>query len=531
MQQADSTGLDDFLAKWRRSGASERSNYEGYLKELCRVLGVSEPEAAGPDDEKNAYVFDRRVTFRDPLTGEASPRYIDLYKRGCFVLEAKQGSDKAGADPLLVAAKAGKKGTAVRGTKGWDRAMIAARGQAEQYARDLPPSEGWPAFLVVVDIGHTIETYADFSRMGKAYVPFPDALSHRIAHDDLARPEIRERLGLVWTDPQSLDPTRRSAKVTRQVAEKLARLAKSLEASGHPAEAVAQFLMRCLFTMFAEDVGLLPKDGFTHLLQGRRGKVASFPKMVKSLWTAMDRGEYSPILEVDVLKFNGQLFAVADALPLNDAQLELLIEAAEAEWRDVEPAIFGTLLERALDPIERHKLGAHYTPRAYVERLVMPTIIEPLRAEWDDVRVAAVTAMDEGKADDARAMVRDFLARLCETRVLDPACGTGNFLYVTFEHMKRLEGEVRDTLKDLGELKASFEGFGKTVDPHQLLGIEINPRAAAIADLVLWIGYLQWHFRTFGETTPAEPVLHAYKNIGSIASRPESPGTPARRAG
>ena len=491
MQQAERAGLDDFLTKWRLSAASERSNYQGYLKELCRVLGVPEPDAAGPDDDKNAYVFDRRVTFRDPLTGEASPRYIDLYKRGCFVLEAKQGSDKAEADPLLDAPKPGKKGTAVRGTRGWDRAMIEARGQAEGYARDLPPSEGWPAFLVVVDIGHTIELYADFSRMGKAYVPFPDALTHRIAHDDLARPEIRERLALVWTDPQSLDPTRRSAKVTRQVAEKLARLAKSLEASGHPAESVAQFLMRCLFTMFAEDVGLLPREGFTKLLRGRRGKVESFPKMVRSLWTAMDRGEYSPILEADVLKFNGQLFATADALPLNDPQLELLIEAAEAEWRDVEPAIFGTLLERALDPVERHKLGAHYTPRAYVERLVMPTIIEPLRAEWDDVRVAAVTAMDEGKADDARAMVRDFLARLCDTRVLDPACGTGNFLYVTFEHMKRLEGEVRDTLKGLGELQASFEGFGRTVAPRRqsgrgvglgLTGGNLGPRAARHLD-------------------------------------------------
>ena len=141
--------------------------------------------------------------------------------------------------------------------------------------------------------------------------------------------------------------------------------------------------------------------------------------------------------------------------------------------------------------------AVRYTPLAYVERLVMPTIIEPLRDEWATVQAAAVTLAKEGKLDEARDEVRRFLRKLCNTTVLDPACGTGNFLYVTLEHMKRLEGEVLDALCGFGETQTAFEGFGLTVDPHQLKGIEINPRAAAIADLVLWIGYLQWHFRDF----------------------------------
>ncbi|MCB1803218.1 MAG: class I SAM-dependent DNA methyltransferase, partial [Gammaproteobacteria bacterium] len=200
-------------------------------------------------------------------------------------------------------------------------------------------------------------------------------------------------------------------------------------------------------------------------------------------------------------------------LPLDKHQIDLLIEAAQADWRHVEPAIFGTLLERALDPHERHKLGAHYTPRAYVERLVMPTVIEPLRDEWTAAQAAALTLDRQGKRQKAIDEIRKFHDRLCHVRVLDPACGSGNFLYVTLEHLKRLEGEVLNTLDELGETQGMLEMAGATVDPHQMLGIETNPRAAHIAEAVLWIGYLQWHFRTRGNVSPPEPVLKDFHNI------------------
>jgi SAM-dependent methyltransferase len=391
--------------------------------------------------------------------------------------------------------------------------MLAARNQAEQYARALPPAEGWPPFLVVVDVGHTIELFSDFTRSGKTYVPFPDPLSHRIHLADLARPETRARLAAVWTDPLSLDPSRHAAKVTREVAARLALLARSLEAAGHPAADVAGFLMRCLFTMFAEDVRLIPEGGFSALLESLRAQPANFRPMAESLWTTMNTGGFSPILRETLLRFNGGLFETCDALPLDADQLALLIDAARSDWGAVEPAIFGTLLERALDPVERHKLGAHYTPRAYVERLVMPTIVEPLRDEWAAVQAAAVTLERQGKRADAVAELRAFHRRLCAVRVLDPACGSGNFLYVTLEHLKRLEGEVLNLLEELDEAEFQFESEGFNVDPHQLLGLEINPRAAAIADLVLWIGYLQWHFRTRGQTMPRQPVLQKFHNI------------------
>ena len=504
-------GIAAFIARWRSSGAAERANYQLFLTELCDVLGVPRPEPAQPDDTLNAYVFERAVTF-DNRDGSTSTGRIDLYKRGCFVLEAKQGADTPAA-PIVppVEPRRVKQGAARRGTARWDDAMLRARGQAEQYVRALPASEGNPPFVIVVDVGHTVELYADFSRSGKAYLPFPDARSHRLGLADLEREEVRERLRAVWTDPAALDPARRAARVTREVASHLAALARSLEAAGHDPQAAAQFLMRCLFTMFAEDVGLLPRRSFTGLLAELRAEPEKFAPMAHSLWSTMHLGGFSPVLREWLPHFNGGLFESAEALPLSTEQLALLIEAARCEWRDVEPAIFGTLLERALDPRERHALGAHYTPRAYVERLVMPTIVEPLRDEWQAALAAAVTLARAGKAKRAADEVKAFLKRLCAVRILDPACGSGNFLYVALEHLKRLEGEVLDALASF-DSQALLELSSQTVDPHQLLGLEINPRAAAITELVLWIGFLQWHFRSRGGAPP-EPILKAFRNV------------------
>lgn len=166
------TSIGSFVVRWQASGAAERANYQLFLSELCEVLDLPRPEPTKPKVEDNAYVFERDVTFQN-LDGTTSIGRIDLYKRGCFVLEAKQGSQQPVEEEFELTAKPAKlkKGTAVRGTKGWDDAMLKARGQAEQYARALPTDEGWPPFLIVVDVGHTIELFADFTRAGKTYLP------------------------------------------------------------------------------------------------------------------------------------------------------------------------------------------------------------------------------------------------------------------------------------------------------------------------------------------------------------------------
>ncbi|RLC08512.1 MAG: class I SAM-dependent DNA methyltransferase, partial [Deltaproteobacteria bacterium] len=358
-----------------------------------------------------------------------------------------------------------------------------------------------------------IELFSEFSCTGGTYIPFPTPSSHRLFLKDLKRPDVRDRLKAVWSDPEQLDPTKRSARVTREIATQLAKLAVSLEKAGHSPENTSAFLMRCLFTMFAEDVGLLMRGSFTNLLESLRDTPEHFVPMVEELWSRMNSGGFSTTLRMNILKFNGGLFADSSALPMTKDQLQLLIEAAKSDWQDVEPAIFGTLLERALAPVERHKLGAHYTPRSYVERLVMPTVINPIRKEWEAVHVAAITLANQDEIKNAVSEVKKFHRKLCQIRVLDPACGSGNFLYVTLEHLKRIEGEILDTLKSMGETQALLEMEGETVDPHQFLGLEVNPRAADIAELVLWIGTLQWHFRNRGNVQPPQPIIRNFHNI------------------
>jgi hypothetical protein len=488
---------DQFITRWQNVGGSERANYQLFIADLCVLLDLPKPDPAQDDTRDNAYVFERRVIFKHG-DGGSSNGFIDCYRRGSAIIEAKK--IKLGAQ-----------------TKGFDDAMLRARSQAENYARALPAEEGRPPFLITIDVGHRIELFAEFTRSGATYTPFPDPRSHRIGLEDLRDETIRARLKAIWLDPLSLDPSRASAKATREIASKLAGIAKTLESAGHDAERVAGFLTRCLFSMFAEDVGLLPKASFSELLESLQQSPSQFVPLVGALWHEMDEGGFSVVLRQILPRFNGKLFKTPDVLPLDRDQIGLLREAARADWTLVEPAIFGTLLERALDPAERHSLGAHYTPRPYVERLVLPTVIEPLRQRWANVQAAALLLANESKSTAALAEIDAFHHQLCQIRVLDPACGSANFLYVTLEHMKRLEGEILDFAQTIGQSvgggQQRLEAEGLTVDPHQFLGLELNPRAAAIAELVLWIGYLQWHFRTRSAGLPPSPILRDFKNI------------------
>jgi hypothetical protein len=489
-----------FIDVWSKSGASERANKDHFLNDLCDALGVPRPNPSAGDPDLDTYVYERDVMLSHE-GASASVGHIDLYKEGCFILEAKQGSEKG--SPKL--------GTARRGTPGWNIAMHDAFGQALIYAHgfDQPPP-----FIVVCDIGHCFDLYASFDRT-MAFTPFPNALSSR-----LYLPEIEKHadvLRQVFLDPTSLDPARRSTKVTREVAAHLADLAKALEADGHGGEAIATFLMRCIFTMFAEDVGLLPERTFTESIEKFwLPNPAAFPVGVSELWRAMNAGG-SILTGARLRRFNGGLFSAPDALPLKKSQLQLLVDAAKCDWADVEPAIFGTLLERALDADERHALGAHFTPKAYVERLVRPTIEEPLRADWTLVQAEVRHLVEADNITQARKVVRDFHQKLCSIKVLDPACGSGNFLYVTLDLFKRLETEVLALLGNLGEAQTVLEMQTVSVNPSQFLGIEVKRWAKEIAELVLWIGYLQWHFRSYrrGEKAAqvSEPVLQDFKNI------------------
>ncbi len=268
------SAVELFITKWAASGASERANKDAYLLELCDVLEVPRPNPTKPDEEDNDYVFEKSATFNHE-GGVDTVGKVDLYKADCFILEAKQGADEGSK----------RAGTARRGTPAWNISMKDAYGQALGYARafDKPVP-----FLVIVDIGHCFDLYAAFDGSWN-YRPFPNAQHSRLFHKDLAK--HTKLLRRVFLQPATLDPSKQAAKVTKELATHLAELAKALEAAGHPQELVATFLMRCLFTMFAEDVGLLPEGCFTKAIREYwLPSPPSFPGGIEQLWRTMNSG-------------------------------------------------------------------------------------------------------------------------------------------------------------------------------------------------------------------------------------------------
>ena len=545
MTPTDVARVEQFVTRWQTSSGSERANYQMFFSELCDALGVDRPNVNG-NIAAVPYCFDKHITIYHP-SGKKSPGYIDFYKADHFLIEAKQGSDQSG------------KGTAKRGTNAYLKAMEAAFVQAIAYTRNLPNK---PPFLLTCDIGDHFELWMGFNSDYGGYGARQD-----IALTALRKEGIFDLFVDIFTDPQQRNPEKIAAKVTRAAAADLAELSKRLERNPHPLapspqgegeldhplapspqgegeldrlpspigrrvgdegkqlknegrpQEVAHCLMRCIFTMFAEDVGLLKEHLFTEALETRwLLNPTTFKPEVEALWQAMNDGTAFGFYG-RLLKFNGGLFAEATAFELSADQLAVLLTAAKREWKDVEPAIFGTLLERALDTKERSKLGAHYTPRSYVERLVRPVVMEPLQEQWDlvqgEVKQLLGTVDTEPTVNQKRkavAALEAFLAELRTVKILDPACGSGNFLYVTLDLIKQLESEVLRRLEDVigkAQLRLDID----QVNPSQFLGIELNPRAAAIADLVIWIGYLQRHFRRFGDIPPVEPVLREYHNI------------------
>ncbi len=532
--------LEQLLTKWlNREGGAERANYQMFLSELAQALDLPSPEPKG--GKLGTYEFEAPVKSEAALGRKGTGR-IDLYKRNCFILEAKQSQLKPGEaappDPVepppaviydLFGHAIGTE-TPAKPAPRYDRLMADARLQAERYALALPAEHRVPPFLIVADIGRAFELYFDWAGNGRGYAPFPDERQYRIGLAELTSDAVipgvdltaADLLRAIWTDPTSVDPRLKAAEVTRDIAKRLSRVAERLEKDQrqlHPGateialgiEATSLFLMRMLFCMFAEDVGLLEKDSFKSFLEEAKRKSKEFWRRgLTDLWSRMndpqETNRYWPYGDATVRYFNGNLFSGTRIFDLPDEFKGELLVAAGKDWRKVEPAIFGTLLEQVLTPADRAKLGAHYTPRAYVERLVEATMMEVLRPEWDAVLDAARTKADAGDSAGAVADAGAFHAKLGAITVLDPACGTGNFLYVAMEQLLRLEGEVRQFAAGLGTM------LDPVVHPNQLLGLELNPRAAVIAELVLWIGWLRYRLANTPDAI-GTPVLPTLTNI------------------
>jgi len=479
--------LRNLADRWAQVPAAEKANYQLYLVELAEALDVARPQPRG-----SGYEFEYPVSVVGS-EGSSTTKFADLYRRGHFVLEAKDEGAEESRDLLL----------------------RRAFGQARLYAAwvDGPP----PPYLLVLDVGTTLVIW---DRWSGTYGDYHSG--YRINLRTLAsRPDDIALLRDIWANPSARDPRGRSEAVTRDIAEHLAELATSLEDRGHESEVVARYLIRCVFTMFSEDVGLLPGQPFTRAVEeiGLEDPEA-FPETLHELWTAMDEGGRFGLRKY--LRFNGHFFHDRRVVSLTREDLVILLEAAQADWSDVEPSIMGELLTRALDPHERHKLGAEYTPREYVERLVRPTVEEPIRERWTQVQAEVLQLQDKGKKaastqrkhkKQALESLRGFHDWLRSLRFLDPACGSGNFLYVTLNVVKGVELEV---IRAIEEITGAPELAVEEVGPWQFHGIEVKAWAREIAELTLWIGYHQWWRRTHGHTQPPEPVL---RDTGTLELR------------
>jgi len=340
----------------------------------------------------------------------------------------------------------------------------------------------------------------------------------RVYEIDLAtitEPESLRVLNAAFFKPESLKPEITIQQVTEQASRQFGALASGLRDRGADPREAAHFLMQLLFCLFAEDIGILKHAIFSRVVTFGAQYPVRFNEQIEGLLTAMANGGFfnmEPIPHV-----NGGLFGRVRTFGLTGAELAILAESAKLDWSSIEPAIFGTLFERSLDPAKRAQLGAHYTGWRDIERVVDPVVMTPLRREWETVRAemdairataeAAPTPQTRRNAQAKLASTQDaFLRRLAGVRVLDPACGSGNFLYVALERLLALEKEV---IRHGAESGLSIRLPG--VSPTQLLGMEIDPLARELAQVAIRIGYLQWMIANgFGWK---EPVLEPLETI------------------
>jgi len=434
----------EFVDKWRRSKLKERSASQEHFINVCRMLGHPTPAKADP--EGTAFTFEKGA---DKSSGGQG--WADVWKKGFFAWEYK----------------------------GKHKNLDAAYDQLQLY-RDALLN---PPLLIVSDM-ERIVIYTNFTNTIKRKIT--------LTYDDLLTKTGLETLRSAFEHPEQLRSEQTTEGVTRQAATEFGKLADSLREAGHDPEQAAHFLIRILFCLFAEDVGLLPKNLFTKLVDGTKDNPSKFHELLQQLFGHMAEGGFFGLDRIP--HFNGGIFDSAESLSLNRDALEILARVARLDWSSIEPSIFGTLFERGLDP-------------------------GPLRRRWKDVKQQAGDLAKQWRIADTAGgaktrlrrkiekLLHGFADEIADTRVLDPACGSGNFLYVALKQLLDLEKDIIALSANLG-----LGMFFPIVSPEQLYGIEINEYAHELAQATIWIGYIQW-LRENGFGQPSEPILKALDNI------------------
>jgi type II restriction/modification system DNA methylase subunit YeeA len=458
----------EFVAKWRKATLKERAAAQEHFIDLCHLVGHPTPAEIDPTGQ--TFTFEAGASKQRGGQG-----WADVWKKGYFAWEYK-----------------GKR-------KDLDQAYQ----QLLQYRESLLN----PPLLIVSDMEQII-IHTNFTNTVKRVV--------RIELDDLLQPENVAQLRAVFFEPQVFRAPQTPEQVTQEAASEFARLANLLREYGADPQQAAHFLIRLLFCLFAEDIALLPKDLFTRLVDKTQKHPSAFAGQLRQLFQAMTSGGWFGVDEI--AHFDGRLFDDDTVLELDSDSLDVLVRVSTLDWANIEPSIFGTLFERSLDPSKRSQLGAHYTSKEDILLIVEPVLMAPLRHRWEEVRQQAIDLArrrDEAKTKRTRDnrhqeltnLLTGFAGEIAQVQVLDPACGSGNFLYVALKQLLDLEKEVVTLADDLGVGR-----FFPSVSPAQLHGIEINAYAHELAQATIWIGYIQWlHENGFG--VPGEPILKPLDTI------------------
>ncbi|WP_300013574.1 DNA methyltransferase [uncultured Roseobacter sp.] len=466
----------EFIKKWRNMELKERTASQSHFNDLCKLLDIDDPTTA--DNKGDWFTFEKGASKTSGGEG-----WADVWRKDCFAWEYK--GKRANLD------------------KAFDQLL--------QYSIALEN----PPLLIVSDMD-VIRVHTNWTNTVQNV--------HTIHLDDLTNAANRDLLRHAFLDPEKLKPTKTRQLVTEQAAQNFANMAQRLRERGHDPQEVAHFINRLVFCMFAEDVELLPNKMFERMIKTARPKPATFATHAKALFGAMKTGGLVGFETVEW--FNGGLFDSDDVLPLEWEDLDDLIRAATLDWSDIDPSILGTLFERGLDPAKRSQLGAHYTDRDKIMQIVNPVIVEPLLAEWAEVKAQIEAQLDKapketkdkllrGKELAARTRALDkaevlhlgFIERLKAFRALDPACGSGNFLYIALLELKNIEHRVNLEAEALG-LPRGFPQLG----PEVVLGIELSSYAAELARVSVWIGEIQW-MRRNGFEAAKNPILRTLNTI------------------
>ncbi len=472
----------EFVEKWR-DASDEHAVAQPHFVDLCRLLGEPDPQAADP--RRTWFCFEKGA--RKVGGGDG---WADVWRRGCFGWEYKS-----------------------RG-----RDLDDAYMQLLRYSGALES----PPLLVVCDF----ERYRIHTNWTNTVQEV-----HDFRHEDLLDARNRDLLKWAFAEPERLKPAKTRQKLTEEAAGLFAALATRLRGRGHDPELVAHFVNRLVFCMFAEDVGLLPNKLFQRALEQAEQAPAQAQGFLSSLFGAMMNGGLVGFEAVPW--FNGGLFDDDQALPLEKEDVKEVLGAARLDWTDIDPSVLGTLFERGLDPDKRSQLGAHYTDRDKIMLIVNPVVVEPLTREWEETRGTMERLVAEaGEADaeagrtrsaakagalkrkanaafaEARRLHAAFVERLAGFRVLDPACGSGNFLYLALLALKDIEHRAN---LEAANLLGETVGF-PSVGPEVVKGIEINPYAAELARVSVWIGEIQW-MRRNGFEVGRNPILRPLDTI------------------